>query len=55
MWKQDYLSDEGLIRIVDGLATSVRAEQAYFLGIVPEDADWSNEKCSDLHILSLLF
>lgn len=25
------------------LATSVRAEQAYFLGIVTEDADWSNE------------
>lgn len=40
------LSDWGLLRIVDRLVTSARAEQAYFLGIVTEDADQSNGKCS---------
>lgn len=32
--------------MADRLGTNVRDEQAYFPGVVTEDADRSNDKCS---------
>lgn len=43
------LPDCKLIRIIDGLGANARAQQAYCLGSVFEDAYWSDGKCPWAH------